>query len=111
MHAHVHPALLALALRRRDAFTKPPPSAQAEAERDPVLRFPKFLIDEGVLDRHMLQRITHEIDEEVHDATHQALHARSRRRRKRRWRTSIPRRVDPTSDALSTPSRSFAARR
>ena len=25
---------------------------QAEAARDPVLRFPKFLIDEGVLDRH-----------------------------------------------------------
>jgi len=45
----------------------------AEAERDPVLRFPKFLIDEGVIDRHMLQRITHEIDEEVHAATHQAL--------------------------------------
>jgi 2-oxoisovalerate dehydrogenase E1 component len=46
---------------------------QAEAERDPVLRFPKFLIDEGVIDRHMLQLITHEIDEEVHQATHQAL--------------------------------------
>jgi 2-oxoisovalerate dehydrogenase E1 component len=47
---------------------------QAEAERDPVLLFPKFLIDEGVIDRHMLQRITHEIDEEVHHATQQALH-------------------------------------
>ena len=45
----------------------------AEAERDPVLLFPKYLIDEGVIDRHMLQRITHEIDQEVHDATHQAL--------------------------------------
>jgi 2-oxoisovalerate dehydrogenase E1 component len=45
----------------------------AEAERDPVLRFPKFLVDQGVLDRHMLQRITHEIDEEVHEATEQAL--------------------------------------
>ncbi len=46
---------------------------EAEAERDPVLRFPKLLIDEGVLDRRMLQRITHEIDEEVHRATQQAL--------------------------------------
>jgi len=46
---------------------------QAEAERDPVLRFPKLLIDEGVIDRHMLQRITHEIDEEVHRATQEAL--------------------------------------
>jgi len=44
----------------------------AEADRDPVLRFPKFLIDEGVIDRHMLQRITHEIDEEIHAASRQA---------------------------------------
>jgi 2-oxoisovalerate dehydrogenase E1 component len=48
---------------------------QAEAERDPVLRFPKFLIDQGVIDRYMLQRITHEIDEEINDATQRALHA------------------------------------
>ncbi len=45
----------------------------AEAARDPVLLFPKFLIDEGVIDRFMLQRITHEIDEEVHAATREAL--------------------------------------
>ncbi|MBZ5584507.1 MAG: dehydrogenase, partial [Acidobacteriia bacterium] len=46
---------------------------QDEAERDPVLRFPKLLMDEGVLDRHMLQRITHEIDREVQEATERAL--------------------------------------
>jgi 2-oxoisovalerate dehydrogenase E1 component len=46
-----------------------------EAARDPVLTFPKFLIDEGVIDRYMLQRITHEIDVEVHEATQKALHA------------------------------------
>jgi 2-oxoisovalerate dehydrogenase E1 component len=39
-----------------------------------VLLFPKFLVDEGILDRRMLQNITHEIDEEVHQATQQALH-------------------------------------
>jgi 2-oxoisovalerate dehydrogenase E1 component len=48
---------------------------QAEAERDPVLRFPRFLIEEGVIDRHMLQRITHEIDREIQEATTAALHA------------------------------------
>ncbi|HZT31439.1 MAG TPA: dehydrogenase E1 component subunit alpha/beta [Bryobacteraceae bacterium] len=47
----------------------------AEAALDPVLRFPKFLIEEGVIDRHMLQRITHEIDVEVNEATQKALHA------------------------------------
>src|SRR5580700_10634302 len=51
---------------------KPAAERLAEAERDPVIRFPKFLADEGILDRQMLQRITHEIDEEVHAATEQA---------------------------------------
>ena len=47
---------------------------QAEAERDPVLRFPKFLVDQGILDRHRLQLLVHEVDEEVQEATQQALH-------------------------------------
>jgi 2-oxoisovalerate dehydrogenase E1 component len=46
---------------------------KAEAERDPILSFPKLLVDEGILDRHMLQRITHEVEEEVQAATQQAL--------------------------------------
>jgi 2-oxoisovalerate dehydrogenase E1 component len=46
---------------------------ESEAERDPVRTFPKMLIDEGVMDRHMLQRITHEVDEEVEGATRQAM--------------------------------------
>ena len=46
---------------------------QAEAERDPVLRFPQWLVDEGVLDRHRLQLVLHEVDEEVQQATQQAL--------------------------------------
>jgi 2-oxoisovalerate dehydrogenase E1 component len=48
---------------------------QAEAERDPVLMFPRYLISEGILDRHALQRITHEIDEEVEDASEKVLRA------------------------------------
>ena len=54
---------------------KPESERKAEAERDPVLRFPRWLMAEGVIDRHMLQRITHEIDEEIHDATQRALRA------------------------------------
>ena len=41
VHAHVHPAVLALALRRRAALQDRRPSAQAEAARDPVLTFPR----------------------------------------------------------------------
>jgi 2-oxoisovalerate dehydrogenase E1 component len=45
----------------------------AEAARDPDILFPKFLIDEGVMDRRMLQDIAHEVDQEINQATHQAL--------------------------------------
>ena len=48
---------------------------QAEVERDPVLCFPRFLVQEGIIDRHRLQLITHEAEEEVEQATQRALHA------------------------------------
>src|SRR5262249_15049341 len=47
---------------------------EAESARDPVLLFPKFLIDNGVIDRRMLQDMTHEIDEEINRETQEALH-------------------------------------
>jgi 2-oxoisovalerate dehydrogenase E1 component len=47
---------------------------EAEAARDPVLLFPKLLIDEGVMDRQMLANITHEIDDEIQQATQEAMH-------------------------------------
>jgi 2-oxoisovalerate dehydrogenase E1 component len=46
---------------------------EAEAERDPVLRFPRFLVEQGILDRHRLQLLMHETEEEVHEATQRAL--------------------------------------
>ncbi len=72
VHAHViRPYSHSLSDDER--MYKTPAEREAEAARDPVIRFPKFLIEEGVLDRHMLQRIAHEIDEEVQAATQQAL--------------------------------------
>jgi len=47
----------------------------AEAKRDPILRFPEWLLAEGVLDRHALKRIAHEVDEEIGAATDRALSA------------------------------------
>ena len=73
VHAHViRPYSHSLSDDER--LYKTPAERQAESERDPVLLFPKLLIDEGVIDRRMLQNITHEIDEEINEATHQALH-------------------------------------
>src|SRR5579859_7104738 len=46
-----------------------------EAERDPVLNFPRWLVAEGLLDRQRLQLLTHEVEEEVRQATELALRA------------------------------------
>ena len=73
VHAHViRPYSHSLSDDER--FYKTAAERQAETDRDPVLTFPKFLVDEGVLDRHRLQLLLHEIDEEVQQATQQALH-------------------------------------
>ena len=72
VHAHViRPYSHSLSDDER--LYKTPAERQLESQRDPVLLFPKRLIDEGILDRRMLQDITHEIDLEVHQATDQAL--------------------------------------
>ncbi|MDR3700696.1 MAG: dehydrogenase E1 component subunit alpha/beta [Candidatus Sulfopaludibacter sp.] len=80
---------------------KTPAERQEEAERDPVLRFPQFLIAEGVIDRHMLQRIAHEVDEEVNAATHEALHDVPPAP-ETALRHLYSETVDPTSEAFST---------
>ena len=47
----------------------------AEQIRDPLRKFPEWLIEEGLLDRQALKRIVHEVDEEVGAATDRALMA------------------------------------
>jgi 2-oxoisovalerate dehydrogenase E1 component len=48
---------------------------EAETHRDHIVRFPEWLIAEGILDRHGLEWITHEADLEVQRATDLALKA------------------------------------
>jgi 2-oxoisovalerate dehydrogenase E1 component len=48
---------------------------EREARRDPLNTFPEWLLSEGVLDRHGLQVLTHEVDAEVQRATEAALKA------------------------------------
>ncbi|HEY1342395.1 MAG TPA: dehydrogenase E1 component subunit alpha/beta [Bryobacteraceae bacterium] len=101
VHAHViRPYSHSLSDDER--LYKPQSERDAEAERDPVLRFPKFLIDEGVIDRQMLQLITHEIDEEVHAATQQALHD-DPPAPESALAHLYSNRVDPTSDEFESP--------
>ena len=73
-----------------------------EAERDPVLNFPRWLIEEGVLDRHSLQLLMHEVEEEVQQATEQALRAAPPPRESALINLYSPS-VDPASEAFSTP--------
>jgi 2-oxoisovalerate dehydrogenase E1 component len=46
-----------------------------EATRDHIVRFPEWLIGEGLLDRHGVELLTHEVDLEVQAATDRALKA------------------------------------
>jgi len=46
-----------------------------EARRDSIVRFPEWLISEGVIDRHGIETLTHEVDLEVQAATDRALKA------------------------------------
>ena len=48
---------------------------QAEEARDPILKFPEWLVSEGILDREALRVIVHEADQEIQQATERALKA------------------------------------
>jgi len=47
----------------------------AEAERDPIVIYPRWLIEEGLLDSHAYQRICHEVDVEIEEITERVLKA------------------------------------
>ena len=103
LHAHVIRPY-SHSLSDDEALYKTAAERAAERERDPVLRFPRFLIEEGVLDRHALQRITHEIDQEVDEATQRALRAEAPSRDSVDSHLYSPD-VDPTSPRFCTPAR------
>jgi 2-oxoisovalerate dehydrogenase E1 component len=46
-----------------------------EEARDPIIKFPEWLVSEGVLDRQALQLIIHEVDQEIQLATDEVLRA------------------------------------
>ena len=46
-----------------------------EARRDPIPKFAEWLVSEGILDRHALELMTHEVDLEVQEVTERVLKA------------------------------------
>jgi len=74
VHAHVtRPYSHSLSDDERLYKTKAERSA--EETRDPVLKFPEWLVSEGILDRQGLQVIVHEVDQEIQRATDLVLRA------------------------------------
>ncbi len=46
---------------------------EEEARRDHIVRYPEWLISEGILDRHGVELLTHEVDVEIQEATERVL--------------------------------------
>jgi 2-oxoisovalerate dehydrogenase E1 component len=73
----------------------------AEAARDPIVKFPEWLVSEGVLDRYGLQILVHEIDAEIQAATEGALVAAPPASGSAMLHLYSDK-VDPCSDAFAT---------
>jgi 2-oxoisovalerate dehydrogenase E1 component len=80
---------------------KTPAERAAEAQRDPLVRFPALLIEHDILDRHAVERITQEIDKHVHDVAHEAL-AQDPPAPSTALLHLYSEKVDPTSPAFDT---------
>ena len=72
-----------------------------EEARDPILKFPEWLVSEGILDRHGLQLIVHEIDQEIQECTDRALRADPPPRGSA-LRHLYSDKIDPSSSAFDT---------
>lgn len=102
VHAHViRPYSHSLSDDER--LYRSPAERAAEAERDPVTTYPKWLVAEGVADPRTLQRIAHEIGEEIQEATDRALREPGPAVDTAQ-RHLYSENVDPTSDEFSTPA-------
>jgi 2-oxoisovalerate dehydrogenase E1 component len=56
-----------------EVFYRPPEERDADALRDPITTFPRWLIDEGHATKAEIERIQKEVDDEVQKATDDAL--------------------------------------
>jgi 2-oxoisovalerate dehydrogenase E1 component len=58
-----------------ESFYRTAREREEEAQRDCIAKMPEWLVSEGILDRHAVRRIAHEIEEEIQTATDRALRA------------------------------------
>lgn len=74
VHAHVTRPY-SHSLSDDEKLYKTPEEREEEAHRDPIPRFGLFLVREGILDEHELERLEAEVDREILEATDFALAA------------------------------------
>ncbi len=74
VHAHLV-RLYSHSLSDDERLYKTPAERERESHRDPVLTFPQWLVEEGILDRQGLKRIGHEVDTEVNESAQLAMQA------------------------------------
>ncbi|MCX6623402.1 MAG: dehydrogenase E1 component subunit alpha/beta [Acidobacteria bacterium] len=86
-----------------ERFYKTPLERQAEAARDPLTRFPEWLIQEGYTDEQGVRNFTREVDLEIQEAADQALAAEAPPRGSV-YRHLYSEAVDPTSSTFETPA-------
>ena len=80
---------------------RPPAEREAEAKKDPLVRFPKYLVDQGVASLAELEAIRKQADEEVEAATATAL-AAPQPAKDSVYKYVFSPDVDPTSDSFDT---------
>ncbi len=74
---------------------------ELESSRDPVVTFPERLVRDGILERHAVQRIVHEVEVELQEATDRVLRAAPPARGSA-YVHLYSERVDPTSNEWAT---------
>jgi len=76
---------------------------EEEAAKDPVERYPRWLIEHGLANEEQLEAIRREVDAEIEEATERALHAALPEATREHAALHVfSEEVDPTSDAFST---------
>jgi 2-oxoisovalerate dehydrogenase E1 component len=90
-----------------EAAYRPKAEREQEAEKDPVLRLSRLLVDEGILGPQDLEKLHAEVDAEINDAADRALAAEIPEPESAYQYVYSPD-VDPTSAAFSTPAASPA---
>jgi 2-oxoisovalerate dehydrogenase E1 component len=102
VHAHVTRPY-SHSLSDDEKLYKPPAEREAEARRDPLLRFTEFLKSNGLVTDAELAAVAADVEREVNDAAAQALAAAKPAKNTAAWFVYSPD-VDPTSPAFDTPA-------